>query len=567
MKTLNTVLNPMLMVIAVILAGGVASRADEISSALIIAVAPNLSQADKKMTLTELSYVLKDCVTNAPVGRHIEIWNAFTGTPVATLEVPEGSAKTREIALTNGVKRIGAFFNAIDPVAEGRIHFPKLAQNIAQNRKGKAAMVIVIGLPLFEDEGGDRIYSMSGGFCPTDGHFTSDNNLSVFSTKGRERALEHTVFHWATLSDQTYADSGHRAAVTRFWTAFVQEQSGVIASFQNAPSVAFAKAMKGEKSPIATVTIDRSARRGRVRVQKVEVPTVTEGTGDADIKHAGDEARTAAPQSGDTVQQVTDVAEIARSKATKLNAAPKDTAGNPIGGEFDLAADGTQSGVILILQLHSESDFDFAAPKAALEAKGFTVDRVGPTVPVAKVFSEKVAAASQVWIYSSKEGRLPPGHIRILEEAWRTRKLPLMIAADNEPYVAEARTLLRDLFGASVAGNYRGMNVVGLLGEGRTAGGFAQHEVMSGVLRLYEGNTTSGLRNGDVFTPVLYGSEGHVLVAAYDKDGRRALFDGGFTRVFNSHFRVTAGTERMVRNVACWLAPASVNRVTQREVP
>ena len=38
----------------------------------------------------------------------------------------------------------------------------------------------------------------------------------------------------------------------------------------------------------------------------------------------------------------------------------------------------------------------------------------------------------------------------------------------------------------------------------------------------------------------------------YEKDGKRAIFDGGFTRLYNGW--ETAGTPRYVKNAAAWLA-------------
>ena len=55
-------------------------------------------------------------------------------------------------------------------------------------------------------------------------------------------------------------------------------------------------------------------------------------------------------------------------------------------------------------------------------------------------------------------------------------------------------------------------------------------------------------------TPLLYGSADNLVTAYYDQDGRRAIFDGGFTRLYNNWD--TAGTARYVKNAAAWLANA-----------
>lgn len=44
------------------------------------------------------------------------------------------------------------------------------------------------------------------------------------------------------------------------------------------------------------------------------------------------------------------------------------------------------------------------------------------------------------------------------------------------------------------------------------------------------------------------------MAAFYDKDAKRAIFDGGFTRLYLKWD--TAGTARYVKNAAAWLANA-----------
>ncbi len=52
----------------------------------------------------------------------------------------------------------------------------------------------------------------------------------------------------------------------------------------------------------------------------------------------------------------------------------------------------------------------------------------------------------------------------------------------------------------------------------------------------------------------LYGSDGKVVGAYYDRDGKRAILDGGYTRLYLKWD--TAGTGRYVKNAAAWLTNA-----------
>ena len=47
-------------------------------------------------------------------------------------------------------------------------------------------------------------------------------------------------------------------------------------------------------------------------------------------------------------------------------------------------------------------------------------------------------------------------------------------------------------------------------------------------------------------------SSNNLVVASYNKDGKRAIIDGGFTRLYIDW--KSAGTGRYVKNAAAWLA-------------
>jgi hypothetical protein len=55
----------------------------------------------------------------------------------------------------------------------------------------------------------------------------------------------------------------------------------------------------------------------------------------------------------------------------------------------------------------------------------------------------------------------------------------------------------------------------------------------------------------ELLRPLVYGSNGRVVTAYYDDDGRRAIVDGGFTRLY--HKWESAGTDRYIVNAAAWL--------------
>ncbi len=56
----------------------------------------------------------------------------------------------------------------------------------------------------------------------------------------------------------------------------------------------------------------------------------------------------------------------------------------------------------------------------------------------------------------------------------------------------------------------------------------------------------------ELLSPLVVGSAGNLVTAVYDHDGKRAVLDGGFTRLYINWD--TAGTARYVKNAASWLA-------------
>ena len=78
------------------------------------------------------------------------------------------------------------------------------------------------------------------------------------------------------------------------------------------------------------------------------------------------------------------------------------------------------------------------------------------------------------------------------------------------------------------------------------------HPISTGIVNLYEGITISTISTAPHVHPLITSSAGKTVTSYYEKDGRRAMFDGGFTRLYWKWN--TAGTDRLVVNCAAWLA-------------
>lgn len=235
---------------------------------------------------------------------------------------------------------------------------------------------------------------------------------------------------------------------------------------------------------------------------------------------------------------------------TSIKGVKTDKFGNPEGSEFDLAKDGAFRGfTIAVLHLYTGEGFDFSLPTTALKEKGFDIVR-WERAPDIDDFKKELAKACQLWIISNSYNILDDKHLDEIKNFF-DKGYGVYIWGDNEPYYADANRVAKKLFGITMNGNLYGDQVV----EQRkldTTLGFIPHLLSTGLNYLYEGITIATIQDSNELTPFMYGSAQNLVTAIYDKSGKRAIIDGGFTRLF-CHWD-TAGSGRYVKNAAAWLA-------------
>jgi hypothetical protein len=231
----------------------------------------------------------------------------------------------------------------------------------------------------------------------------------------------------------------------------------------------------------------------------------------------------------------------------------RDQWGNATGNQHDLAVDGAFDGqTVAVLQLYTEPAFDFAAPRAALKEKGFSVYRWSNDPPPAAEFEKQLAKANQLWVISDCYGtHLKPEHVAVIQRYF-DQGHGVYIWGDNEPCYGDANILGQALLGVQMHGNVPGDKPVTVQRDGHGPGVVRNHLLSTGVETVYEGITIATIDENAKLTPIIYGSAGNLVTAAYDKGGKRAILDGGFTRLYYAWN--TAGTARYIKNAAAWLA-------------
>jgi hypothetical protein len=238
-----------------------------------------------------------------------------------------------------------------------------------------------------------------------------------------------------------------------------------------------------------------------------------------------------------------------RGVNTPSGAVVKDTFGNAAGSQHDLVVDGAFGGqTVAVLQFFPNLDFSYS--KDALAEKGFSVVRWTAAPPPSELASA-LERSCELWVIGDGTRHLTPEHVAVVRAFWEAGH-GVFLWGDNAPLYEDTNLLGQALFGGEMLGDTRGDQIVTvhrtLDGPGVKLG----HDITTGIERLYEGITIATIQPNDALEPLVVGSAGNVVAAVYDHDGRRAIIDGGFTRLYGKWD--TAGTARYVKNAAAWLA-------------
>jgi hypothetical protein len=233
---------------------------------------------------------------------------------------------------------------------------------------------------------------------------------------------------------------------------------------------------------------------------------------------------------------------------------PKDAHGNAQGNQYDLAVDGAFEGqTVAVLHFYTGEGFDFSLPRAALAEKGFSVYRWINAAPSPEELARGLEKANQLWIISGDRRQLNERHLAVIKKFFDAGH-GVYIWGDNEPYYADANYVAEALLGAKMLGNLPGGVVVGVQPAAAKPGVRKGHLITTGLEHLFEGITIATIQPNQTLEPLVYGSAGNLVTSVYDRGGKRAILDGGFTRLYLSWDQ--AGTARYVKNAAAWLANA-----------
>jgi hypothetical protein len=195
--------------------------------------------ADKKGLETVVSAVFM----GIRPGNTLNIFNATERQRLAQISLPKEEAQANprlRLKLFGGqLAPVGAHLTAAATAAattpRSNIDMPQflreLGDTVLPALPGKTAEVLLVGSARFHDPRELR-FTMTGGFFPNDGHFKVDNTASPFGTANRRDTLKGVRVHLC-ITDTDWIDDTHRVRVQRFWSLYLEQLGGQLASFTN----------------------------------------------------------------------------------------------------------------------------------------------------------------------------------------------------------------------------------------------------------------------------------------------------------------------------------------------
>lgn len=194
-------------------------------------------------------------------GDRVTLIDGYNSSTLGVFAIPESerynNPRARVMANAAAVGALMRFAEASSlptgggqPTTPGAVRLPQTLRHLVAAIPASDAEVdfAVIGSPIFDDPA-ERAYSMAGGpIFPSDGHIKSSRGSTPFGTAGQEALLENVRVHMGLMGLDQQSDQ-YLYLLERFWTLFVEAQSGEMVSYLSDIATLFTRLNSGAAAP------------------------------------------------------------------------------------------------------------------------------------------------------------------------------------------------------------------------------------------------------------------------------------------------------------------------------
>lgn len=172
-------------------------------------------------------------------GDSLTVYDTTERRRLASIKVPDEVAydnlRLRQNTFGNELRNLAPFLANLDKPAPqpANIYFPQFLREFANSTlptlPGKTAELLVVGSAKYHDDREPKFTMLEGHF-PSDGYLLSDDTAAPYGVTNRRGSLTGVNVHFCT-TDNDWIDDVHRQRVERFWSLYVKELGGKLASF------------------------------------------------------------------------------------------------------------------------------------------------------------------------------------------------------------------------------------------------------------------------------------------------------------------------------------------------
>lgn len=239
------------------------------AASFVVGLAPNYTAPDRELVLRHLLVFILE---GAAPGDDIQVYDALNRQAVARFSIPsagglQANARARAVRLAGQIAQLKKFLaNApAQPVRmTGVIHLPEFLDLAGSQLRSpsQALHVILIGSPFYRDAENET-FDMAEAF-PSDGHLLVDQSTSVFGTALRRNSITGVTVHYAYLRE-CFLNDYHRERIQRFWTLFVGNAGGGLATFAPGIELALQRARENVQQPALAAQINAADTKVEMR--------------------------------------------------------------------------------------------------------------------------------------------------------------------------------------------------------------------------------------------------------------------------------------------------------------